>query len=460
MENRMLIYFAQRPKFKEEFMKTKKLFFSVFIFSLALVITGSALALPSIVNYQGRITDEEGVPIDSNLTMRFLLYASTTGGSAYWQEEQTVSVNDGVYNVRLGSVVPLVSDDFAGDLVYLEIAVYNTDTTNWETLSPRQQLTSTAYAFQAENAENLDGHPSSYFAPVGHEHGGDDITTPIAFSDSSSGALISAQNTIGDGVVGKTGASDKSGVYGWSDQDGTGVTGRAEGQNDGVAGITYSTDAGHAGVSGRNNGAGAGVYGENSAGPGVKGNGYYGVQAEGSQAGVHATSDLYGIWASTSAAPPAAAVYGYNNQVGGHAIHGEATGSHGVGVYSDGDLVVTGAYKGNIGGNQGAPFPRPAYNSGWVEVPSNDVGACHETTLQTGLAPAGYDNDNFFVDLQTKMTWSHLASNEGIGLLFNDDDSGYAAIHGAYYEINTDNSITVRYCGETESIRVRIWYYR
>lgn len=37
-------------------------------------------------------------------------------------------------------------------------------------------------------------------------------------------------------------------------------------------------------------------------------------------------------------------------------------------VKAEGDLIVTGAYRGPIGPNNGAPFPRPAYDSGWRAI--------------------------------------------------------------------------------------------
>lgn len=63
------------------------------------------------------------------------------------------------------------------NLVYLEVAIYNDTTTSWESLSPRQQLTSIAYAFKAENAQTLDGQGSTDFAAAVHDHSGDDITS-------------------------------------------------------------------------------------------------------------------------------------------------------------------------------------------------------------------------------------------------------------------------------------------
>ena len=134
-------------------------------------------AVPDQMSYQGRLTDDVGTPLNGTFTIRFYLYEALASGTSLWDEEQSVPVTDGIYNVQLGSVNPLDSTDFAGGEVYLEISIYNVDTASWETLSPRQQITSTAYTFQAENAHFLEGHASEDFAPEVHQHSGADITT-------------------------------------------------------------------------------------------------------------------------------------------------------------------------------------------------------------------------------------------------------------------------------------------
>lgn len=133
--------------------------------------------VPDQSTYQGRLTDDVGTPLDGTFTMRFYLYDVLTSGSSLWYEEQSVVVTDGVYNVQLGSMNPLGSNIFSGDEVYLEVAIYNAGTATWETLSPRQQLTSTAYAFQAENAQALEGYGSADFASAVHQHSGGDISS-------------------------------------------------------------------------------------------------------------------------------------------------------------------------------------------------------------------------------------------------------------------------------------------
>jgi hypothetical protein len=78
----------------------------------------------------------------------------------FWQEEQLVVVTDGVFNVQLGAVNLLFPSVFNIDTIYLEIQIFNADSV-WETLRPRQQFTSTAFAVRSGNADMLEGYTLS-----------------------------------------------------------------------------------------------------------------------------------------------------------------------------------------------------------------------------------------------------------------------------------------------------------
>jgi hypothetical protein len=133
--------------------------------------------VPYLINYQGMLTDDVGMPLDGTYSVRF--YLADDIGTLLWDEEQSVVVTEGIYNAQLGSVSPLSASVFSGGHVYLQVVIYNPDTTSWETLSPVQRLTSTAYALQAENTQTLEGHESADFAHAGHLHAGGDITSGI-----------------------------------------------------------------------------------------------------------------------------------------------------------------------------------------------------------------------------------------------------------------------------------------
>ncbi|MBN2004128.1 MAG: hypothetical protein JXA21_12300, partial [Anaerolineae bacterium] len=105
-------------------------------------------AAPTI-NYQGRLADSAGNPINDTVAMQFAMYDAVTDGSALWGPEShpTVPVSDGLFSVGLGSQTAggIPTSVLSGD-VWLEITV------DGETLSPREQLRAVPYAMQANVA--------------------------------------------------------------------------------------------------------------------------------------------------------------------------------------------------------------------------------------------------------------------------------------------------------------------
>jgi hypothetical protein len=100
----------------------------------------------TLFSYQGELLDADGNPIDGSVEMIFALYHEESGGTAFWIESHTgaqaITVTDGLFHVQLGSLTPLDPAELTGD-AYLELAV------NGETLTPREVLTSVAYALEA-----------------------------------------------------------------------------------------------------------------------------------------------------------------------------------------------------------------------------------------------------------------------------------------------------------------------
>lgn len=138
-------------------------------------------AVPTTINYQGHLNDNQGNPVpDGSYDMQFYLFDAETGENQLWNspngELQTVTVDNGVYNVQLGAIEPLDNTIFESGTAWLEIAIYNANTTNWEILSPRQLITATAYSLKAGDADTLGGAPASDFAADQHSHTGADIT--------------------------------------------------------------------------------------------------------------------------------------------------------------------------------------------------------------------------------------------------------------------------------------------
>ena len=107
-------------------------------------------AVPHLINYQGRLTDSGGTPLNGSYQLTFRIYDSETAGNLLWEETYTGAViQKGIFGVLLGSVTNL---NLAFDKPYfLEIKVGN------EVMSPRQRISSSAYAIRAEKAESAEG---------------------------------------------------------------------------------------------------------------------------------------------------------------------------------------------------------------------------------------------------------------------------------------------------------------
>jgi hypothetical protein len=112
--------------------------------------TSPVFAVPGLINYQGKLTDSGGNSLDGVFSMTFRLYSASSDGSSLWNETQSVSVTDGIYSIELGSVSPFPAGLFDNAALYLEVVIGD------ETLSPRQPLTSTAFAMKAADADTLD----------------------------------------------------------------------------------------------------------------------------------------------------------------------------------------------------------------------------------------------------------------------------------------------------------------
>ncbi len=104
-------------------------------------------AVPRTMNYQGKLTNSEGVAYNGDFTMTFKLYNSESGGTELWSETHaSVSISKGLFDVRLGEINPI---ELPFDTTYwLEIEV------DGEVLSPRIKLSSVGYAYRAAIADS------------------------------------------------------------------------------------------------------------------------------------------------------------------------------------------------------------------------------------------------------------------------------------------------------------------
>ncbi|MEY3385468.1 MAG: hypothetical protein RIR53_279 [Bacteroidota bacterium] len=114
---------------------------------MASAVTATFAQIERQISYQGLLTLPNGLPLDDgqyDLVMR--LYDAPVGGNLLWEETQQTILTKGLFNVYLGSVVPLNGVDFFNTQAYLETALAG------QPPFPRTRLAVVPYAIRAERA--------------------------------------------------------------------------------------------------------------------------------------------------------------------------------------------------------------------------------------------------------------------------------------------------------------------
>lgn len=104
-------------------------------------------ALTPEFTYQGKLTDENGTPLNGSFSITYKLFDALTGGTEIYSETNNVTVTDGLFESVIGPSSALGSLD-PQDLtqpLYIELTI--SDGVVTETLSPRQHLYGAPYAF-------------------------------------------------------------------------------------------------------------------------------------------------------------------------------------------------------------------------------------------------------------------------------------------------------------------------
>ena len=128
----------------------------------------AAPGVPDIISYQGRLTNSNGQLLGGNGTtyyFRFSIWDSPTvaTGSKLWPSSNPgttpLSVDDGVFNVNIGDTANGYPDALTynfqdNSAVYLQVEV-SSDNSTFETLGPRQRITSTGSAINAATLAGL-----------------------------------------------------------------------------------------------------------------------------------------------------------------------------------------------------------------------------------------------------------------------------------------------------------------
>lgn len=102
---------------------------------------------PPMINYQGYLTSNTGVPVNATVPIVFSLYATDTGGVPLWSESQSVVVSNGLYNVTLGTGT-LIAGVGLGGLAFNGPYFLGVNVNANGEMAPRQALVSVPYAFR------------------------------------------------------------------------------------------------------------------------------------------------------------------------------------------------------------------------------------------------------------------------------------------------------------------------
>ncbi len=122
---------------------------AIAILLLAMAATAGAEIAP-LINYQGRLTNDEGGPVaDGSYQITFNIYASIGAPSPIWTSgQQSVSVAGGIFDYILGSTAALPHNIFDNQLRYLGITVGSDPE-----VSPRTRFTAVPYSYKALKAD-------------------------------------------------------------------------------------------------------------------------------------------------------------------------------------------------------------------------------------------------------------------------------------------------------------------
>ena len=103
--------------------------------------------VPSLINYQGRLTDGSGQPVTGNRTMAVRIYDTASGGNMTYEETLgTVAVGNGTYSFQFGASGNGVVTVLSGQ-DYLALSVNGTEE------STRTRLLAVPYALKAMKSE-------------------------------------------------------------------------------------------------------------------------------------------------------------------------------------------------------------------------------------------------------------------------------------------------------------------
>lgn len=374
-------------------MKTRTMWVAVAVVAFLVLAAGAAGAIPALlapgdpvagtINYQGRLTDPDGLPLDGTFPMRFQVYNDPAAGVLLWDSGAvSVDVDNGLFNVGLAVQVTA----FNGQGLWLRIQV------NGEWLSPRQELLPVPYALSLKpGAVIYSSSAGGWLLKVqntanpatGAAVWGEAATSMAVFGRSLNGIGVSGYTADGYAVSGSDVGTEQARGYGgyFTSQNGVGVYGSSFAER--TASNMYAP----------------GVYGRSANGVGV-----YGVGENSS--GVRGESPVSsGVYGRTDSGDPydTAGVWGIAGGYIGVAVRGNRDG---LGASVQGTTTGASSGSGTIGESE-------SYVGVWAESFGDDNGV--EARTGAGDNNYGlYTPDNIWsLNYNLAGAIMHLAQNGG-----------------------------------------------
>ncbi|MEM5772395.1 MAG: hypothetical protein QXO65_02680 [Candidatus Aenigmatarchaeota archaeon] len=198
-------------------MKNKITFLTILMLILSVFSISIFAGLPQQITLQGRLTDKTGFPVTSGTyTFGFSIYDAPEKGNLLWSETQeNIYVDEnGIVNIILGKNNPI---NLNWDKpYYLEINFTSRQMRTVEVFKPRYNITSSPYSFSSKNllftdypinvnTNNLTAISGTGSAEGLHGEAGPGGTAVYGLQTGGS---------MGTGVLGKSTASNGTGVYG------------------------------------------------------------------------------------------------------------------------------------------------------------------------------------------------------------------------------------------------------
>jgi hypothetical protein len=421
----------------------------LFLFSV------SSAVVPDKINYQGKLATSGGGCLNDTVAMTFTIYSDDQGTVVDWTEDQdSVIVKEGIFNVLLGSVVSIPASVFDGSTKYLGVQVESDPE-----MRPLKPMVSVAYAYKsietdtadfawmAENADLLDGQHASDFLSTANDYGRSGVATDLyeetttltdKYVNETGPETVNA--TSGTAFTGCASGSSASSMYG--------IKGYAENTSDGGAyGGRFETESSgtgaHYGIEVLSSGSSSyGTYGvagyvENSSDGDVYG-GYFNSQALG-------TGTSYGVYSKSynSSGGWHYGVYGWATNTstgypkGGYFLANSTGTGHPVGVWGEGNTSTSGLSYGIIGEASNGSSGRAV---GGLFYTPGPIGIGGRTGIEISV-PDSSEVSTYGIDC--------LSSNRSTGTVYGGyfDASGYLTGTGTRYGIYASASADYGWAG-------------